>query len=177
LSGGEVDPVLLEDVLGDLAARGAIGAVWTPGGDEVRAPAVNALMAPREEPKMRSERPAPVKPASKPPSKPPVAELSLAAAPEPEAFDPTAPPSSLADAVMKEISDRVSEPRVRSDPPPIVEPSALRPRSNPPSGPQITATPIPPDAVVPAAESDKDASKTEIDAPVGRALPGDADEA
>ena len=49
---------------------------------------------------------------------------------------PARGPSSLADAVMREISDRSPEPGasrpVSSTPPPLVEPSNLKPRSNPP---------------------------------------------
>jgi len=78
--------------------------------------------------------------------------------------------------VMREISDRVPEARTRSsNPPPIVEPSALRPRSNPPSESQIQVTPIPPDAIVPA-EDGHPSDKTEIDAPVGRPIDPDQDE-
>jgi DNA-binding response OmpR family regulator len=85
--------------------------------------------------------------------------------------DDDGPPSSLADAVMREISDRTPDPTAVRNPtalaggielPPIVEPSELRPRS---SNPPANASPppelsddqllpsIPPDAIVPAATS------------------------
>jgi hypothetical protein len=72
-------------------------------------------------------------------------------------------PSSLEDAVIREISDRSPSPGSIhpsiSDVPPIVEPSQLRPRSsNPPeesaaSVETLTLPSIPPDAIVPDASS------------------------
>jgi len=72
-------------------------------------------------------------------------------------------PSSLEDAVMRELSDRSPHPGTARepdvDPPPIIEPSELRPRSsNPPPPNEIdedswdepaTLPSIPPDAIVP----------------------------
>ncbi len=78
-------------------------------------------------------------------------------------------PSSLEDAVMREISERSPEPSPvlgGLDLPPIVEPSALRPRSsNPPANEetpreavdeQALLPSIPPDAIVPAATSNEE---------------------
>ena len=78
-------------------------------------------------------------------------------------------PSSLEDAVMREISDRSPEPSPvlgGLDLPPIVEPSELRPRSsNPPANEEDAREPpdeqaflpsIPPDAIVPAASSNEE---------------------
>ena len=78
-------------------------------------------------------------------------------------------PSSLADAVMREISERSPEPGAVHgglDLPPIVEPSELRPRSsNPPANREepkeavdehALLPSIPPDAIVPAAASNEE---------------------
>lgn len=69
-------------------------------------------------------------------------------------------PSSLADAVMRELSDGTPETKTRSSrPPPIVEPGELRPRasSNPPSVREVVVAPsLPPDAVVPEADASAD---------------------
>ncbi len=82
--------------------------------------------------------------------------------------DDDGPPSSLEDAVMREISERSPDPGTVQgglDLPPIIEPSALRPRSsNPPpmnrDDPEFvdaTLLPsIPPDAIVPAATSNEE---------------------
>ena len=71
-----------------------------------------------------------------------------------------ATPSSLEDAVMRELSDRSPAPgnaRPGSDPPPLIEPSALKRRSsNPPEeeiGDESILPSIPPDAIVPGAAS------------------------
>jgi CheY-like chemotaxis protein len=175
LLAGEVSPSLLEDVLVDLSARGSIRAVEGPEGEDFLGPAVEASMAqlaggPRARrtmpPNARPSVPAvpavvrprarPQAQAPAPPSRPP---------PTPS-VEPEGPPSSLEDAVMREISDRSPTPgeaRIASRPAtPIVEPSQLRkrPSSNPPDeeddepamlSEERTAWPsIPPDAVVPA---------------------------
>jgi CheY-like chemotaxis protein len=83
--------------------------------------------------------------------------------------DDSGAPSSLEDAVMREISDRTPEPSPvlgGLDLPPIVEPSELRPRSsNPPANEEEASEPpdeqallpsIPPDAIVPAASSNEE---------------------
>ena len=49
-------PELLEEVLGDLAARGAVHAVWTHSGEEILAQALESLLAPPE-PAIRSAPP------------------------------------------------------------------------------------------------------------------------
>jgi CheY-like chemotaxis protein len=74
--------------------------------------------------------------------------------------DSEAMPSSLEDAVMRELSDRSPAPgttRPGSDPPPLIEPSALKRRSsNPPEeeAPDEPVLPsIPPDAIVPGSAS------------------------
>ncbi|HEY2510905.1 MAG TPA: response regulator [Polyangiaceae bacterium] len=164
LLAGEVDPSLLEEVLGDLAARGAIRGVWTQGGDEVLAKAVDALLA-TPEPALRSASP----PRSRAPSSrpPPVDREPPPPGPSSGPRDVDLTPSSLADAVMRELSERAPELRTRSsNPPPIVEPSELKPRSSTPPGQTAPRAPsIPPDAIVPALEEADD--RTEIDAPVG----------
>ena len=172
LRNGQVNPALLDDVLGDLAARGAIEAAYTTTGEEVLAPMASSLLAAREAPLASRARPAEARRVSEKPA--PVAPAPVAPPPAPEV---DVVPSSLADAVIREISERASDVRARSsNPPPIVEPSELRPRSsNPPPAEaaeeqaatlsaQIfgTGTPIPPDAIVPAALDDR----TDVDAPV-----------
>jgi CheY-like chemotaxis protein len=164
LLGGDIDPALLDEVLGDLALRGAITAVHTTTGEEVLARAVEALLAP--EPKLRSTPSTRVRSPSRPPpvvraERPPMTELS----------EDDLVPSSLADAVMRELSDRAPELRTRSsNPPPIVEPGDLRPRStNPPaaqSGARSSKPSIPPDAIVPETFEDSEGDHTEVDAPV-----------
>jgi CheY-like chemotaxis protein len=78
--------------------------------------------------------------------------------------DLTTTPSSLEDAVMRELSDRSPAPGEAraargsgSDPPPIIEPSALKRRSSNPPGDDAPDEPvlpsIPPDAIVPGAAS------------------------
>jgi DNA-binding response OmpR family regulator len=193
LLGGVVSPSLLEDVLSDLAGRGAIRAVEGAKGVDLLTPAVDAALAvlrgagePRhvKPPNARSSVPArPTRATAraendaffdaKPSMPPPAAHdegLALSAPPPSESEDDEGIPSSLEDAVMREISDRSAEPRASraptSDPPPIVEPSDLRPRSssNPPMAagepegadeavivpsvpPDVQS--VPPDAVVP----------------------------
>jgi CheY-like chemotaxis protein len=187
--GGEVDPMLLEEVLSDLALRGAIQGVWSHTGEEVLLAALDALLAPpepsvRAAPPSRPQRPSPRPPPAERP-RPPVSRT------------PDLTPSSLADAVMRELSDRAPELRHRSsNPPPIVEPSDLRPRSSkPPAEVAAGHSPsLPPDAMVPD-EIDEDASaaiesardseeaqpstersdKTFVDAPVRRGEPAEDD--
>jgi DNA-binding response OmpR family regulator len=196
LLAGEVSPTLLEDVLADLAARGAIRAVQGANRTDLLAPAVEAALAVlRGAPRVGATLPPNARPSV--PAAPPIVKPRATAAPAPEpararsaapprhetlawsappppppapAGEPGGVPSSLEDAVMREISDRSPQPgAVRtpaSDPPPIVEPSALRPRSsNPPAVEQAQdpaeAAPlpsIPPDAIVPAATSGEDAA-------------------
>ena len=168
LLGGEIDPALLDEVLGDLALRGAITAVRTTTGEEVLARAVEALLSP--EPKLRATPSSSMR--ARPPSRPPPVQRPEAR-PMTDLDEDDLIPSSLADAVMRELSDRAPELRTRSsNPPPIVEPSDLRPRStNPPSAPMRASKPsIPPDAIVPETFDDSFESagsdQTEVDAPV-----------
>jgi DNA-binding response OmpR family regulator len=197
LLAGEVEPALLEDVLVDLASRGAIRAVTGTDGADLLSPAVEAAFAllqgeprsvrtslppnarpsvmlspavlrPRAEP--RSVAPRTAAPAAAPAPRPAARFESLAVSEPPppprpsDAAPEDAVPSSLEDAVMREISDRSPDPgaaKPASNPPPIVEPSALRKRSsNPPavddgwddiSEPTPPTASIPPDAVVPEA--------------------------
>jgi CheY-like chemotaxis protein len=188
LLGGEVSPSLLEDVLSDLAARGAIQAVKGAGGVDLLTPEVDAARAVLQGTEPRRSVPANARPSA--PAAPPRTVSRKAA--EPVRSDPSgspktpryetlAPreppsattaeidgvPSSLEDAVMREISDRSTEPGTArapaSDPAPIVEPSKLRRRSsNPPEAnvaeegadEQLSLPSIPPDAVVPAGTSE-----------------------
>ncbi len=245
LLAGEAAPSLVEDLLADLAARGAIRAVEAADGTDLLTPAVDAALAvltgavpssrsmppnarpsfaPRPQPVLARRAPEPARaaepirvpepvrvsapafeperapdPPAHPASDPPVRgieTLQWSAPPEalkPESMRPStrlsaglasalAPPSrvidddndsdapsSLEDAVMREISERSPEPSPvlgGLDLPPIVEPSALRPRSsNPPANEesprelvdeQALLPSIPPDAIVPAATSNEE---------------------
>ncbi|HXX69605.1 MAG TPA: response regulator [Polyangiaceae bacterium] len=234
LIGGEASPALLEDVLADLAARGAIRAVEGANGSDLLSPAVDAALAvmrgvvrsgsvipPNARPsapmvaasvKKGPSGPAPpsgstptAAPSQSSESAPPTAvrprtgevtpsiPVALESPPSPayEAFhltDPPPPPaaddendavpSSLEDAVMREISDRSPHPgpahassTLRS----IVEPSELRPRSsNPPEdlGDEVKPLPsIPPDAVVPGAPGSEAATTPGAVTESDRALP------
>ncbi|MGD0530673.1 MAG: response regulator, partial [Polyangiaceae bacterium] len=199
LLAGEVEPALLEDVLVDLASRGAIRAVIGTDGVDLLSPAVEAaltllqgeprsvrtslppnarpsvllspaLLRPRAEPRSvapRTPAPAPV-PAPEPRPAARFESFAVSEPPPPARSGEVEPedgaPSSLEDAVMREISDRSPDPgaaKPASKPPPIVEPSALRKRSsNPPAvddgwddieEPPPPMASIPPDAVVPEA--------------------------
>ncbi len=165
---GEVAPTLLEDVLADLAARGAITAVRDTRGNDVLGPAVERALnaVPRAEsgPSSTRRTPSPLPSSELVARELPVisaasqARKQGAAAAPAHADRDSSPPSSLEDAVMRAMSDRSpAAGRVHSsEQPPIVEPSQLRPRSsNPPageSGKQPTGS-IPPDAVVPGNSS------------------------
>jgi CheY-like chemotaxis protein len=122
LLAGETAPTLLEDVLVDLASRGAILAVEGLGGADLLTPAVEAALA------VQHGEPTPVRRGR---------YESIAPSDPPPPVQPAAPslgtPSSLEDAVMREVSERSSDPDAAhvpaDDPPPIIEPSALRKRS------------------------------------------------
>jgi DNA-binding response OmpR family regulator len=217
---GAVAPALMEDVLGDLAARCAIRAVVAEDGTDLLTPAVEAALAtlmsaapappprvagarpstapPPSPARLEPARPEPKAPASvhpeprplfpegalvlsEPPPPPPPRARSLAPPPSAAPDDESGPPSSLEDAVMRELSDRSPVPGAThpSSPnlPPIIEPSALRPRSSNPPANEVPAVveaeeralpSIPPDAVVPAATSVDEYAA----APAASMLPG-----
>ena len=144
LTSGNAMPSLIEDVVSDLASRGAILSVNTEEGEDLLPAAIeDALNILRGAPARVHAPLSALRPSQMPPPrivrKPTPSEDSLdelldeatEKKPEPKA---DRAPSSLADAVMKEISDRSPMPRrhVSSTPPPLIEPSALKPRSNPP---------------------------------------------
>ncbi len=139
LVGGAIEPALLDDVLCDLAARGAVVGALDARGADLLAPAVARARAHLQTLASAAEPPASTPlPAPRPP-RPTASATPPPAAPEMSASPPPAPargPSSLADAVMREISHRSPEPGasrpVSSTPPPLVEPANLKPRSNPP---------------------------------------------
>jgi hypothetical protein len=221
---GEVPPSLFEDVVTDLAARGAIRGVRGVGGQDVLTQAVEtALAVLRGAPKRTQTLPPNARASVLPPpvvipagtqqtkaAQPVAAPLpetvrpgrAQAPRPQPAKYEslklsdppPPAPPppapssapvleeqpvpSSLEDAVMREISDRSPMPpgaarTSTSNPPPIIEPSELKMRS---SNPPAVATPeeeegplpsIPPDAVVPGATSSEETAA----APVSSSAP------
>jgi CheY-like chemotaxis protein len=184
---GDAPASLLEDVLSDLAARAAIQAVVGAQGADLLSPAVDAALAvlgraaePRRamppNARLSTPVPAPAVAVEAPRNdsvavdSPPEDDIEtydgliLSEPPPAEAEGIDAPPSSLEDAVMRELSGRSLQPRSSRasvpDPPPIVEPSQLRARSsNPPtatgdSDPLLPS--IPPDAIVPAASISED---------------------
>jgi DNA-binding response OmpR family regulator len=168
---GEVSPSLLEDVVADLAARGAILSVEGANGVDLLTARVEVALAASRGDTPRPASVAPARPSRAPqvapsPDSPSLGSLWPADEDAPEApletVDSATPgdaaPSSLEDAVMREISDRSPYPGAAhpSAPelPPIVEPSELRPRSsNPPAEVDPVADKplpsIPPDAIVP----------------------------
>ncbi len=143
LLGGQVVPSLLDDLLVDLAARGAITEVWGEGDEDLLSPAVAKAQATLGgESKPRTPLSA-LRPSLTPPPvlgaayDKPKEEESLQASlrdllgeesAAPPAADEDAAPSSLQDAVRREAEPSSSS----SEPPPIIEPSELKRRSNPP---------------------------------------------
>lgn len=118
LLAGEVDPWLLEDVLVDLTVRGVVREAYAPSGEELLGPAIDAAHAVLHGLPRRSISP-------KAPSAPAPALRSEQVAREIKTSfvdDEDSLPSSLADAVMRELKQH------SSNPPPLIEPSALRPR-------------------------------------------------
>jgi DNA-binding response OmpR family regulator len=204
---GEVSPSLLEDVLADLAARGAISVVRGANGEDLLTPAIDAAYAilqgtvpdrvrPTLPPAARTssapagsavtrapvEKVRSVPPASEAIAKEIASTYETFTVSEPPPPPPAAPdedddesgPSSLEDAVRREISGRTAEERVPSDRPPIISPSELRIRSSSP--PALRGDDH--EAVVPAMASHEEIpavpraalaatdDATEIDAPV-----------
>ena len=175
---GEIAPSLLEDVLADLAARGAIHTVTSADGADLLTPAIEKAVAiVRGAPRRESRRPTdPIDPPRgstraqslgeaplQVPSAGAEVNLRLSHAPSPARIDDEGGgPSSLEDAVIREISDRSPHPGLvhssSGELPPIVEPSELRPRSSNPPGEEDgdgqTFPSLPPDAIVPEAWSD-----------------------
>jgi DNA-binding response OmpR family regulator len=183
---GDVSPSILEDVLADLAARGAIIAVKGGSGEDLLRAAVSRRSSPpgHDGERTHAARPSPSPlPASELVARelPVVRDVATrrsrpAAAggnddhPPPSRPNPASgSPSSLEDAVIRAMSESSpSKPPPSSEQPPIIEPSELRPRSsNPPAGaPEPPLPSIPPDAIVPGASSGDivaapDTSKTE----------------
>jgi DNA-binding response OmpR family regulator len=166
---GGVSPSLLEDVLADLAARGAILAVHSysgqdlfrlagePSGTGTPSPLPTSDLVARELPVVKEAarrfRTSSSGESDRSPSR---------------ASSSYESPSSLEDAVMRAMSDRspTSSLPPAAEHPSIIEPSELRPRSSNPPAAAPSPSSFPPDAVVPASSSDKtpaapDISKTE----------------
>ncbi len=140
LSGG-ADPAFVEDVLADLASRGAIVGVIGAEGTDLLAPAVDRARIAMG----AAQATARTFESSKPPPRTTTPENEPAPKSGTPRSGPARGPSSLTDAVMREISDRSPQPTtaapISTSPPPLVEPSKLRPRvaSNPP-GEEASAT-------------------------------------
>jgi DNA-binding response OmpR family regulator len=166
LLAGDVSPSLVEDVLADLAARGAIRAVIGPNGLDLLTPAVEAALSARPGRGESEGGPAAPSPASGTPPTAVAERASLARRPVSASPRGEAGASSLEDAVMREISERASEPRVPTVPardPPHVEPSAPRQAlpASPAESPAVPtiadrpATPQPQPAAPPADPDDR----------------------
>lgn len=142
LLAGEAEPSQLEEVLVALASRGVVRGVRGVGGEDLLATSIDEMcsVAGIEPPPVeqriansdvveRSESVAPPASAEIARMAPPVSsQASTALDPETQetiSAYPSSPPSSLADAVMRELRER------SSSPPPIVEPSSLRLRQTP----------------------------------------------
>ncbi len=125
LLGGEIDPWLLEDVLVDLAVRGVVKGVRAALGEELLGPAVEMAHAILQGMPRRSL--APKQPTAPPPSRP-LKSDQVARDLTARKFvdDDDALPSSLADAVMRELRES------SSNPPPIVAAGDLKKRTGPP---------------------------------------------
>ncbi len=164
LLGGQVVPSLLDDLLVDLASRGAVTEVWGEDGEDVLSPAVTRARETLEGTKRAKTPLSSLRPSMTPPpvlgiayDKPKEEEsltaslrdlLGEEASAAPAATTTSDPPSSLSDAVMREAEPASSS----SEPPPIIEPSELKRRSsNPPelsssnleSVPEMEAAPPP----------------------------------
>ncbi len=145
---GEVDPLLLDEVLSDLASRGLVTGVYGANAEDLLHGAFEEALAllkggPRRGAQAasspRSNRPAAVRPAPAATPLPP-STASRTPVPPSEAVareieanltGHEGSASSLADAVMRELRER------SSNPPPLVEPGSLRLRpssSFPPEG-------------------------------------------
>ena len=148
LLAGEAEPAQLEEMLVQLAARGVVRGVRGIAGEDILSPSIDAMCAAAgiEPPPARQRlthsdvverNDASLSP---PPSRetsfsepPPVLVSVSASAPisgTTSAY-PSSPPSSMEDAVMRELRER------SSNPPPIVEPSSLRLRALTPSQPNV----------------------------------------
>ncbi|MDB4996091.1 MAG: putative response regulator [Myxococcaceae bacterium] len=149
---GGVEPMLLDELLSDLASRGAVRGVIGLGGDDLLSPAFeaalavlqgearpSAVVAPSARPSRPSVRAAPVStprpsltapfPSPLPPPDAMATQVAEQLAIEANAIDIEASttPSSLADAVMRQLRER------SSTPPPMVDARALKLRwSRPP---------------------------------------------
>ncbi|MEO7111363.1 MAG: response regulator [Polyangiaceae bacterium] len=152
LLGGEAEPSQLEEVLVQLAARGVVRGVRGISGEDLLTPAIAAMCAavgisapPPIPERVKTSDFAERNDASVSPppshdmrhetsfSEPPPVHSASVSGPAPASGTtsayPSSPPSSLADAVMRELRER------SSNPPPIVEPSSLRLRAPTPSQP------------------------------------------
>jgi DNA-binding response OmpR family regulator len=198
LLAGAFPATLLEDVLADLATRGAIIGVSDEHGADLLGPEVEDALAilkaapPRAMPQRQVSRPPSRPPMQTPLSKPPLSRPPISRPPtssrpalvleqmEKERAQEAAPtvPASLADAVMREISERATGTATPVPPAaPIIEPEALKPRSNPPenetqpfelvrqgplqSEPPVGGVPEDPDPTIEHTEIDADVAMLE----------------
>jgi hypothetical protein len=135
LLGGEIDPWLLEDVLVDLAVRGVVKGVRAALGEELLGPAVETAHAVLQGLPRRSL--APKAPTVPPPSRPLKSDqVARDIAARKFVDDDDALPSSLADAVMRELRESSSKP------PPIVAAADLKKRSGTPSKEATEVEPV-----------------------------------
>jgi CheY-like chemotaxis protein len=133
---GTVVPSLLEDVLADLAAHGAVVGVEGESGEDLLAPAVSRALSTLQGAPPRQTVPFSALRMSRPP--PPKVrpwdhvQDAPASAPRPAPPAPVVPPSSLADAVMRELSERspAPAPGAPKEAAPLVDTAELRPRTS-----------------------------------------------
>ena len=154
LLAGEAEPSQLEEMLVALAARGIVRGVRGVGGEDLLASSIDEMCtAAGIEPPPIEQRIANSDVVEKNESIAPPASAELARVAPPVSHEasalesgpapagstsayPSSPPSSLADAVMRELRER------SSSPPPIVEPSSLRLRQTPSQPAVIEKSPV-----------------------------------
>jgi hypothetical protein len=165
---GGIEPMLLDELLSDLASRGAVRGVLGLAGDDLLSPAFESALAvlqgaarpsanvpPSARPSRPSVRAAPVgtpRPAvSQPfPSPPPPADAMASQVAQQLEIEAQTTPASLGEAVMRQLRER------SSTPPPMVDASALKLRSSRP--------PIDGSAPSPSPSSDLEARRgTDVD--------------
>ncbi|HEX7662909.1 MAG TPA: response regulator, partial [Polyangiaceae bacterium] len=198
LLAGDAEPAQLEEVLVQLAARGVVRGVRSIAGEDLLATSIDEMCAAAGIPPIPLEKrihtsgfvekSAEAIDDSISISPPPSQEIAVrnapavASGPAPVmAKNPSQPPSSLADAVMRELRES------SSNPPSIVEPTSLKLRVATPSAPDVTEkspsartdvdpkyelhpladTPVPPSKlIIPLPSIDLDDDSDEIEIPV-----------
>lgn len=194
LLAGDAEPAQLEEILVQLAARGVVRGVRSIAGEDLLGASIDEMCAAAGIDRIPLEKRVHTSgfvektDGSISISPPPSQEIAVRNPPAVASGsapvmtkNPSQPPSSLADAVMRELRER------SSNPPPIIEPSSLRLRSPTPSAPDVTEkspsartdveptyelhplapTPVPPSKLlVPLPSIDLDDDSDELEIPV-----------